>query len=251
MTTTSASPSQTARAEWAASVIIGLIACAAVVSLSLSFDARVAAAAQRLPIGAVIWGSFMSNLGKSGYMFALSIMIGAGAYAGRRLRRERDRDAALMALTERAGYVFAVLCCSGLAAQLVKHLVGRARPQLFDSFGAYHFDVLSMKNSLASFPSGHSTTVFAMATALGLLAPRWRVPLFVLAAGIASARIVVQAHFLSDIVAGAVLGVVSARLVAGAFARRGWAFVPRGSGLAIKWPGILAAAVVGQGESAA
>jgi undecaprenyl-diphosphatase len=58
-----------------------------------------------------------------------------------------------------------------------------------------------------SFPSGHSTTAFAAATVLAVAFPRFRVPLFVLAALIAWSRVVVGVHYPLDVLGGAVLGV--------------------------------------------
>ena len=96
-----------------------------------------------------------------------------------------------------------------------------------------------MKSSLASFPSGHSATAFAMAVALGFLMPRLRPPLVVLAVAIALSRIVVQAHFASDIVAGGALGIGAARVVAGWLAGYDFAFTRQGGRVVLKTPGVI------------
>ncbi len=59
-----------------------------------------------------------------------------------------------------------------------------------------------------SFPSGHSITAFAVAIALGICYPAFQVPLLVVAVSIALSRIMLGLHYLSDVVAGAVLGTV-------------------------------------------
>ncbi|MES1246092.1 MAG: phosphatase PAP2 family protein [Actinomycetota bacterium] len=64
-----------------------------------------------------------------------------------------------------------------------------------------------------SFPSGHSATAFAGATVLAFFAPRWRVPLFVLAAAIAYSRLYVGVHFPLDVLAGAAIGTATALLL--------------------------------------
>ena len=69
-------------------------------------------------------------------------------------------------------YFLAVQAVSGIVSQVVKHLVGRARPRLIEIAGPFHFDLFSLKAVLASFPSGHTTTVFAACGALSLLSPR-------------------------------------------------------------------------------
>ncbi|MHB1768770.1 MAG: phosphatase PAP2 family protein, partial [Phycisphaerae bacterium] len=57
-----------------------------------------------------------------------------------------------------------------------------------------------------SFPSGHACVAFAMAAALTYLSPKGR-RLFLLVAWLTSfSRIVMQAHFYSDIIAGGTIG---------------------------------------------
>ena len=69
-----------------------------------------------------------------------------------------------------------------------------------------------------SFPSGHSTTAFAVALSLGSFYPEIMPVLLVLAANVAVSRVVVGMHFLSDVLvgsgAGALLGYVAYRFAA-------------------------------------
>lgn len=58
-----------------------------------------------------------------------------------------------------------------------------------------------------SFPSGHTMTAFSMALVVSYFYPGLEGPLFFLALSIAVSRIVLGMHFLSDVLAGAVLGV--------------------------------------------
>jgi undecaprenyl-diphosphatase len=59
-----------------------------------------------------------------------------------------------------------------------------------------------------SFPSGHSITAFAVATSLGLFYPQLLVVLLTAAFLIAASRIILGMHFLSDVLAGCVIGVL-------------------------------------------
>ena len=65
-----------------------------------------------------------------------------------------------------------------------------------------------------SFPSGHSTTAFAAATAVAILSPRLRPLAFGLAAAVALSRVYLRVHFPLDVLAGAVLGAAVGALFA-------------------------------------
>jgi undecaprenyl-diphosphatase len=58
-----------------------------------------------------------------------------------------------------------------------------------------------------SFPSGHTMTAFSVALVVSYFYPSLEGPLFFLALSIGVSRIVLGMHFLSDVLAGAVLGV--------------------------------------------
>ena len=79
-----------------------------------------------------------------------------------------------------------------------------------------------------SLPSGHATVSFACATMLALAVPKLLAPLYALAALVAFSRVYVGVHYPSDIVAGAVLGIVLA------IALRTLAAVLRRSGRALR-----------------
>jgi undecaprenyl-diphosphatase len=104
-----------------------------------------------------------------------------------------------------------------LLAALGKDLVTRHRPFVHQ---------LGPPTTTHSFPSGHSATSFACATVLSSFAPRLRVPLYVLATAIALSRLYNGDHFPLDVLAGSLLGVLTALLLL-AGARRGSLRPPR------------------------
>jgi len=59
-----------------------------------------------------------------------------------------------------------------------------------------------------SFPSGHAITAFAVAVSAGLFYPELQSPLLAAALLIAASRIILGMHFLSDVAAGAVIGII-------------------------------------------
>jgi undecaprenyl-diphosphatase len=64
----------------------------------------------------------------------------------------------------------------------------------------------------SSFPSSHAATAFAAAAALGHAYPRIKLPAYAAAALIGYSRIYERRHFATDVIAGACVGLLSARL---------------------------------------
>lgn len=126
----------------------------------------------------------------------------------------------------------------GLAASLLKRLIGRARPIHLDDAGVFGFSPVSFGDwTFQGFPSGHATTAFATAVMVGVLFGRRRTWwIWVLAVLMALSRIVTGAHYLTDVLAGAALGTFGAAWVASVCVRR-WR-IPHRDG---KGPGRLAA----------
>lgn len=134
----------------------------------------------------------------------LALLAGVIAWrSAEAARKQRWRSHALA-----PAFVFASVALAGLTTDLVKAVVGRFRPKLFLLDGRYGFDFLHYKADFLSFPSGHATTAFALATAFTLLWPRPAVVYFALAAGIAISRVGSNAHFVSDVLVGAFVGTV-------------------------------------------
>ena len=235
------------RAPLAASLTLLLVSLPLCLACALVLDVRVARAALQAPPYLRQIAKLFSDLGLSGYMLMLSGLIWAAAILMVRRGRFPDRHALLSLVAERAVFVFTAVAASGVAVQLLKHVVGRARPGLIDKFGPFHFDLFSLKASLASFPSGHSTSIFALAAALGLIVPRLRLPIFGLAVLVGLARVVLAAHYASDILAGAAFGVMMTLATASVFAERSIAFTRSRGVLRLKGRGMIWSALRAQG----
>lgn len=126
------------------------------------------------------------------------------------------------------GFIFACVALSGLVTDALKPLIGRARPVVLDRHGFYGFDPLSFRpaqDAYNAFPSGHATTAFALTFALIALWPRGRPWLLAFAIAIAVSRVMVNAHYLADIFAGALVGTLTAVLLQKLFVQQGW--IPR------------------------
>jgi lipid A 4'-phosphatase len=152
------------------------------------------------------------------YLVAFSIAFVALRWGGLlpRLRRraERMREAALI-----PAFLLASLAASGLAVDLLKILFGRTRPKLLFADGTYGFGWFGLAADYWSFPSGHTAAVAALATALWCLWPRHVLFYIALAFVVAASRVVTGAHYLSDVVAAALVAVLVTRAVAAGFVR--------------------------------
>lgn len=198
-------------------------------------DGSLALEAVRAPHALVAIGLFITAFGTSEYMFAFSALIAAMAILAMGRGHRTWHGGSLRLIAERAIFFFAAIAVSGIAAQIVKHIVGRARPKLLTLDGPYSFHGFSIQNVWASFPSGHTTSAFAAAVALGYMRPRWRAWLLGGAVVIGLSRILVGAHYPSDVVGGAALGSLVAHALARSFASRGIAFAVR-NGRAVMKP---------------
>jgi undecaprenyl-diphosphatase len=105
------------------------------------------------------------------------------------------------------GYVaFGAACAAAifgiLVFKLLKHLSHRPRPCQFQP----HCWARVLPPDQFSFPSGHTMTAFSIALVVSYFYPGLEWPLYFLAISIGVSRIVLGMHFLSDVLAGAVLG---------------------------------------------
>jgi membrane-associated phospholipid phosphatase len=85
----------------------------------------------------------------------------------------------------------------------LKWLLGRARP--LAALGAYHFAPCGGLPYHDSFPSAHTSAAATMAFLLALWFPRWRVAFYIWIALEGLKRIVLEWHYLSDVLAGVLL----------------------------------------------
>jgi len=143
----------------------------------------------------------------------------------------------LTALMVRVGFLFVAIGLPGLFVNVVKHIFGRARPLVGGSLDPFLFSPFSWPAAYAGLPSGHTATVFSVLVAFGSLWPRARTVLWTYALLIAVSRVVVTAHYPSDVLAGALVGVVGALLVRRWFALRGLGFSLAPDGILHEKPG--------------
>jgi membrane-associated phospholipid phosphatase len=152
------------------------------------------------------WMAFTSNagdwIGEGSHLVAVSLLLLALGWGFSRVSVKRAGLESLLA------HGIAAVVSNGL-----KHLLGRPRPKFVHS-GEWQFTP-SWASGLDSFPSGHTTASFAVATVLARRFP-WSAPLcFAIAAFVALSRVLRGSHFPTDVFGGAVFGLLSGFVASG------------------------------------
>lgn len=217
-------------ATWLA--VVGVV----VVFLMVFVDADASKAVARLPHWLIEGFNEITDFGRSGWflwpsglLFLLLTAIAASPRLGRFPR------AVYAAFAVRVGFIFVAIGFPGLVVTILKRCIGRARPS---ALGPFAYDLFAWRPEFASLPSGHAATAFSALIAIGAIFPRARAVMWVYASAIVVSRVVVSAHYPSDVLAGAAFGAFGAILVRQWFAlrRMGFYIGPNGEVRALPGP---------------
>ena len=188
---------------------IFLLVAFAVLALAFALDRTVAAALHGSWLAVNLKGSVAATILKLPGEFWVTAVAAAVAYF---THSSRWRASVLLLL---AGIA------SGVNG-LVKWCAGRLRPYTDPSapgslvpynFHPFINGVSGMTTKNLCFPSGHAALAFATAAMLAELFPRWRWVFYTIASATAAERVAENAHYLSDSVAAAILGIVCAKVI--------------------------------------
>lgn len=149
------------------------------------------------------WMAFTSNagdwIGEGSHLVAISVLL---LVTGWWLSKPSITAAGIQTLLAHG--------IAALVANVLKHLLGRPRPKFVHS-GEWQFTP-SWASGLDSFPSGHTTASFAVATVLARRFP-WCGPVcFAVAVFVGLSRVLRGSHFPTDVFGGAVMGMLSGSL---------------------------------------
>ena len=234
------SPSHSRRAEAArraARHVLWLSAGlgAAIIVLMYAIDAWEIAQMPKRGTPSLWWLRILTDFGKDEYVLAvlagLLIAVAVVSPALRGIQRSL-----LLGLGTRLQFIFCAVAVPNLVTEVLKYCIGRGRPFVGGEANAFHFSHFAGNPAYYSFPSGHATTAFALALAVSVIWPQARLAMAVYAIFIAATRLVLVAHHPSDVVAGALVGIVGAMFV------RYW-FAARRLGFAIQRDGSIVSLV--------
>ena len=109
-----------------------------------------------------------------------------------------------------ANHILMVSFATAVLPHVLKSVFDQTRPDRLTVTGHRHGVPFSGR-SRDAFPSGHAVHMGALASAAGLLPATWRRLARTLAVTLSLTRVVLLAHWASDVVAGFILGVIVER----------------------------------------
>ncbi|SDS25383.1 phosphatase PAP2 family protein [Bradyrhizobium canariense] len=228
----SSHPQATAAARRSLRQATLLVAIGAIAVISLMYGLDAWEISLMPPRGtASLWPvRIVTDFGKAAnVLWTLAVMLFAVALVLPALRgAARSR---LMRLGTDLQFLFFAVLVPVLAGEVIKWIVGRGRPFVGGKANAFNFEHFAGTEAYASFPSAHAITSAALAFAVSAVWPQARAVMIVYALLIAGSRLVLLAHHPSDVVAGALIGVVGAMFVRYWFAARRLGFVIGGDGV--------------------
>jgi membrane-associated phospholipid phosphatase len=212
-----------------------------IIALMYALDAREIVLMPRRGTAILLPFRILTDFGKAAYvLWSLAGMLFAVAIVSPRLRG--TSRSLLLGFGIHLQFLFFAVLVPVLTGEVVKWIVGRGRPFVGGEANVFNFVHFAGTEAYASFPSAHAVTSAALAVAVAAVWPQARVAMIVYAVLIAMSRLVLLAHHPSDVVAGALIGVVGAMVVRYWFAARrlGFAIGPDGAivPLARPWPGL-------------
>jgi membrane-associated phospholipid phosphatase len=209
---------------------------AAIVALMYGLDAREIGLMPARGSASLWLVRILTDFGKETYvLLSLAVMLLVVILVSPRLRGASRSQ--LLGLGLRVQFLFFAVLVPVLAGEVVKWIAGRGRPFVGGKANPFNFVPFAGGEPYASLPSAHAITAFALAFAVGAVWPRARVAMLVYAVLIATSRLVLLAHHPSDVVAGALIGVVGAMFVRYWFAARRLGFAIRRDGAIVPLAG--------------
>ena len=145
----------------------------------------------------------ITELGNSAWYFGISLFFLIIFFLLKKLKTVSIKN-----LDEKINFFLTsiiYLSVVGILTQIFKHIIGRPRPNYTDFENFFDFNFFNIDSSFHSFPSGHSSTIFMVCFILCKVLPKIKFYFIFLAFIVAASRVVVGAHFFTDIVAGGLL----------------------------------------------
>ncbi|MBQ0013472.1 MAG: phosphatase PAP2 family protein [Proteobacteria bacterium] len=109
--------------------------------------------------------------------------------------------------------IFCAVLSASVIGEFFKVCIGRYRPVFYEALGITGFNPFSVDWAFNSMPSGHTLAAFAGLVMVGMLKPKYKWLTWTCAIIIGLSRIAVGAHWPTDVIFGAFIGMVTADFV--------------------------------------
>src|SRR5579872_3355307 len=152
----------------------------------------------------------ITHYAKAGHWLAVAILALAAAALARHFG-VRNPDIGRV-VTYSLAFI-ASLTLGSAVLHAIKLVLGRRRPRDDMEMGLYGFMPMAFNPDYNSFPSGHALTICCVAVIFTCVWPDWWPAWFAVAGLLAVTRALLTAHFLSDVLIGAGIGLIAAREV--------------------------------------
>lgn len=150
----------------------------------------------------------ITEIGNSFWFFSISIL----GYLVCFFLEKKINKVVISKIKDACLFLFVALLITGTLTQIVKHLVGRPRPNYSNHADALGINFFSIESSFHSFPSGHTSTIFIVAIVLYCLTPKIKYFYLFFAFLTAFSRVVVGAHYFSDVLGGIAISFIGFKL---------------------------------------
>jgi membrane-associated phospholipid phosphatase len=117
-------------------------------------------------------------------------------------------------------FIFLSISISGILTDIIKFICGRYRPDALFEINQYGLTFFEHTFIKTSFPSGHSNTITALMLALYFLYPRYWTVYTMIAIVVISSRVVLCDHYLSDVIFGSYLAILTTTYLKSIFYRK-------------------------------
>ncbi|HVY20076.1 MAG TPA: phosphatase PAP2 family protein [Bauldia sp.] len=187
-------------------VLIVLAGVALILLTGFLFDARLIAWSRTLSPSTRAVLEWITRWGKSDWLLIPSGVVVVAVLLGDWSRVSRANAAAWFEIATFAAVLFIVVAASGLTTDIIKPIVGRFRPD-YVAQGTLAFAPFSFGGyANYSFPSGHATTMAAVAVMAVFVPGVVTIPVVLATGLVAFSRVMLAVHYPSDVVGGALIG---------------------------------------------
>ena len=151
-----------------------------------------------------------THFAKAAHWLAAAVVVYAVCWAW--LRWGEANAAVRLAFQCALAFIISLGAGSALL-HVTKLILGRRRPRDELEMNLYGFVLFGFDLKLNSFPSGHALTIACVSVIAAAVWPQWAILWFALALWFGLTRALLTAHFLSDVLVGAGVGLISTREV--------------------------------------